>query len=131
MFYILVAAGTVLWSSLNLGNLRPEWVLPTLVHRPTAASPRNSLVSQTSKHFVDKIKDSEQRRNRRRQHGIQHGLLSDMGGVMRWHGGELMRHKMFRYHTSADELRNITSPKVKTRCKILSYWINFCFISYI
>ncbi|GFR73438.1 leucine-rich repeat serine/threonine-protein kinase 2-like [Elysia marginata] len=118
--------GTVLWSSLNLGNLRPEWVLPTLVNQPAAAHPRNHLASQTSKHFVDKIKDSEQRRNRRLQQGLQQGLFSDTGGIMRWNAVELMRHKMFRYHTSADELRSITSPNVKRRCKcklfFLSHW---------
>ncbi|GFO07401.1 leucine-rich repeat serine/threonine-protein kinase 2, partial [Plakobranchus ocellatus] len=108
--------GTVLWSSLNLGNLRPEWVLPTLVHSP-ASNPRNDLTSLTSKRFVAKIKDSEQRRNRRLQHGLQQGLFSDSGGgAMRWQGEELLRHRMFRYHTSADELTSLANgTKAKTR----------------
>ncbi|KAK3762803.1 hypothetical protein RRG08_040498 [Elysia crispata] len=107
--------GTVLWSNLNLGNLQPEWILPTLLHRSVVTDARSSLASQTSKHFVDKIKDSEQRRNRRIQHGLQQGIFSDTGGIMRWNDAELMRHKMFRYHTSADELRGVATPRMKTR----------------
>ena len=75
---------------------------------------------------MDKIKDSEQRRNRRIQHGLQQGIFSDTGGIMRWNDAELMRHKMFRYHTSADELRGVATPRMKTRCKDSS----LCFLSH-
>ncbi|CAG5133127.1 unnamed protein product, partial [Candidula unifasciata] len=52
--------GTVLWANLGLGNIRPEWILPTLYgqNRPHSSS-------ITSKHFVAKIKHSELKRNHR------------------------------------------------------------------
>ncbi|XP_059152219.1 leucine-rich repeat serine/threonine-protein kinase 2-like [Physella acuta] len=84
--------GTVLWSNLNLGDLRAAWVMPTLCGREKKAQ----TASITSKHFVAKIKNSEMRRNHR-----MHFSLTDSNL-------ESIRHKCFRYRRSSMEVQRQT-----------------------
>lgn len=88
----LFLAGTVLWSNLNLGDLRAAWVMPTLCGREKKAQ----TASITSKHFVAKIKNSEMRRNHR-----MHLSLTDSNL-------ESIRHKCFRYRRSSMEVQRQT-----------------------
>ncbi|XP_070193267.1 leucine-rich repeat serine/threonine-protein kinase 2-like isoform X2 [Littorina saxatilis] len=79
--------GTLLWSGYDLRDLRPEWLLPSIV-----AHDVNHPASITSKHFVMKIRKSEQRRNQRM-------TLSQSDSNLQ----ELYRHKCFRFRRNSSE----------------------------
>ncbi|XP_035828110.1 leucine-rich repeat serine/threonine-protein kinase 2 isoform X2 [Aplysia californica] len=83
--------GTVVWSNVGLGDLRPEWVMPTLYGTEQTIHAHSSA----SKHFVAKIKDSELRRNRR-----IHQFVSDTNL-------EQIRNKCFRYRRPSSDIQNV------------------------
>ncbi|XP_055882524.1 leucine-rich repeat serine/threonine-protein kinase 2-like isoform X3 [Biomphalaria glabrata] len=90
--------GTVVWSNIQLCDLYPEWILPTLLERDRSTQ----SFSITSKQLVAKIKNSEMRRNFRITN--HHPSYSDL---------ELIRHKCFRYRkSSSTDLRRLSTPEV-------------------
>ncbi|KAH9504825.1 hypothetical protein Btru_062039 [Bulinus truncatus] len=80
--------GTVVWSNLHIGNILPEWILPTLLEREKSTK----SFSIASKEIVAKIKNSELKRNSR--------IMNHESDL------ESVRPKCFRYRKSSADLQN-------------------------
>ena len=97
------SVGTVVWCGLCLGDLRPEWVLPSLY--PTLSSHSSSYThSLASKRFVAKIKNSEARRNRRMSSGYIESNI------------EQLRNKCFRYRRPSSETSMVETIQETSKC---------------
>ncbi|XP_071082435.1 leucine-rich repeat serine/threonine-protein kinase 2-like [Haliotis cracherodii] len=87
-------AGTVLWNGYGLGDLRPEWFLPSL-----ARAKERSLPSGAGKHLVEKLRRSEQRRQKRLRYSPSDSQL------------EINRHHYFRYRRNSGDASKDTPTK--------------------